>query len=84
MKVINQTSKPKTNISNKIVTILIIIAIAIATYVYITTKKPPAKKDISGFGALYSGESKSTNSRALPEKLKWSDSFKGINNMGNK
>ena len=82
MKTINQSAKKTSSGSSKIVFFIILITIAILTYVL--TKQAPKKKDISGFGALYSGESKSTNSGALPEKLKWSDSFKGINNMGNK
>ena len=81
MKTINQSAKRKTSSSNKIIFSIILIIIAIFTYLFIT--KAPEKKQTNGFSALYSGESKSSNN-SLPEKLKWSDSFKGINNMGNK
>lgn len=82
MKTINQSAKKTSSGSSKIVFFIILITIAIFTYVL--TKKAPEKKDTSGFSALYSGESKTPNGANLPEKLKWSDSFKGINNMGNK
>ena len=81
MKIINQTSEPKTSSSNKIIFFIILIVLAIFTYVL---TKTPDKKSTKGFGsALYSGNSKS-DGKEQPAKLKWSDSFKGINNMGNK
>ena len=81
MKKINQSSKPK--ISNSSKTIFFILLIAIVVFIYEFTKKDSKKKQTNSFSALYSGKSKK-NSPALPSKLKWADSFKGVNNMGNK
>lgn len=81
MKSINRSAKPKKNSLGKILFFITLIIIAIFTYSL--TKKTPSKKQSNAFSALYSGESKNNNN-ALPEKLKWSDSFKGINNMENK
>ncbi|MBU3015390.1 hypothetical protein KO488_11520 [Poseidonibacter lekithochrous] len=81
MKSINRSAKPKKSNLGKILFFIILIMIAI--FSYLLTKKTPSKKQSNAFSALYSGESK-TNNTSLPEKLKWSDSFKGVNNMGNK
>ena len=81
MKTINQSAKKKMSSSSKIIFFIILIAITIFTY--ISTKKPTPKKQNNSFSALYSGDTKSDGSEQ-PAKLRWSDSFKGINNMGNK
>ena len=81
MEPITQTVKSRT--SGLIKTILLLTIIVVVIFTYISTKKPPEKKDTSGFSALYSGESKSDGAQ-VPSKLKWVDSFKGIDNMEDK
>ncbi len=82
MKTINQSAKPK--MSNIKKTVIYTILIIIAVYAYISMKTTPKpKKSTNGFSALYSGNSKPDGSEQ-PAKLKWADSFKGINNSGNK
>jgi len=81
MKSINRSAKLKTNNLGKILFFIILIIISIFTYEL--TKKTPSKKPSNAFSALYSGNSKPDGSEQ-PAKLKWFDSFKGINNMENK
>ena len=79
MKRINKSSENKINSLKKIV-IYIILLISVV-YTYISTKETPAPKSNNGFSALYSGEGK-TNTSHQPSKLKWFDSFRGIDNSG--
>lgn len=83
MKSINQTAKPKMTSLKKIILYLVIIIIAVLTYTLTKPEPKPMDKNIKGFGSLYSGSTKSDGSEQ-PAKLRWFDSFKGIDNSGNK
>jgi hypothetical protein len=78
METNNQIVKPKLgNLKKAIIYITLLISVI---FIFVSTTK---KKTNNGFSsALYTGESKTSVKNPLPEKLKWSDSFKGINNMG--
>ena len=81
MKTINQSAKRQVKSSHIIIIFILVLIIAIVTY--LSVKTTPPKKTNKGFSSLYSGNSKSDGSEQ-PAKLRWSDSFKGIDNTGNK
>ncbi len=61
----------------KIITYILLLVIIIFVYLFSTDKKAN-----HGFSTvLYTGEPKVKATNPQPSKLKWFDSFKGIDNM---
>ena len=80
MKKINKSAKNKTSSLVKLIIYTILIVLGLFAYMLIAPDFIPSK----GLGgALHGGTSKS-KSVMQPSELRWSDSFKGINNMGDK
>ncbi|MAD40881.1 MAG: hypothetical protein CL623_00610 [Arcobacter sp.] len=72
-------NKQKQTIKSKISKIIIYITLIISVvFIYISSTKNNKSKGFSS--ALYTGETKVDNAK-VPSKLKWFDSFKGIDNM---
>jgi hypothetical protein len=78
MKNNNQSQEPKKGKLKKIITYTTVSIIVLSIYMSTTDKKAN-----NGFSTvLYAGEAKTGGTNHQPSKLKWFDSFKGINNMG--
>jgi len=61
----------------------IIIYITLLTSVLFIYSSATDKKTSNGFNTvLYKGDAKAGGKNHQPARLKWFDSFKGINNMG--
>lgn len=73
----NQKLKPRMGILKKI--IIYIFFFTLILFMYLLIKEKKTNHGLST--ALYTGEGR-VKEKAIPQKLKWFDSFRGINNMG--
>jgi hypothetical protein len=81
MKKNNRSERPK-NSSLKKVIIYVTLIISVVV-IFIMTSPTNKNKGSTGFSsALYTGDAKTRGKNHQPSKLKWFDSFKGVNNMG--